>query len=133
MRLLTLFVFITVLLTSSPTFGAVPCISCVPWLDRGRSEPRNTRNTRNGTRRKSVAEDIVDSDTIFREVSRRPTRPDVSAKVEALLKRMTLEEKVGQMTQLTIDIVTTGDDQDVRTDEAKLQKAVVQYLSLIHI
>ena len=40
---------------------------------------------------------------------------------------MTVEEKVGQMTQLTIDMVTTGDDQDVKIDDAKLEKAVVEY------
>jgi beta-glucosidase len=70
---------------------------------------------------------VVDSDTIFREVSRRPVRRDHSAKIEALLRKMTIEEKVGQMTQLTIDMVTTGDDQEVKIDEAKLRKAVVEY------
>jgi len=70
---------------------------------------------------------FVDSDTIFREVSRRPSRPNNSAKIEALLKQMTLAEKVGQMTQLTIDMVTTGDDQEVKIDDAKLRKAVVEY------
>ncbi|HLA95277.1 MAG TPA: glycoside hydrolase family 3 N-terminal domain-containing protein [Pyrinomonadaceae bacterium] len=70
---------------------------------------------------------LVDSDTIFREVSRRPVRPDNSARIEALLKQMTVEEKVGQMTQLTIDMVTTGDDQGVKIDEAKLEKAIVKY------
>jgi len=70
---------------------------------------------------------IVDSDTIFRDVSRRPTRPNNEAKITALLNQMTLEEKVGQMTQLTIDMVTSGDDQEVKIDDAKLQKAIVQY------
>src|ERR1044072_2719032 len=70
---------------------------------------------------------LVDSDTIFREVSRRPKRPDNSAKIEALLRKMTIEEKVGQMTQLTIDMVTTGKDQNVKIDDAKLEKAIVKY------
>jgi beta-glucosidase len=70
---------------------------------------------------------IVDSDTIFHDVSRRPKRPNNAAKIEALLRQMTIEEKVGQMTQLTVDMVTTGDDQEVRIDEAKLEKAVVKY------
>ncbi|HKP67925.1 MAG TPA: glycoside hydrolase family 3 N-terminal domain-containing protein, partial [Pyrinomonadaceae bacterium] len=75
-----------------------------------------------------IAQDnVVDSDTIYRDVSRRPKRPNVEAKVEALLRQMTIEEKVGQMTQLTIDMVTSGDDQDVKIDEAKLQKAIAQY------
>lgn len=69
----------------------------------------------------------VNSETAFREDSRRPSRPDHSAKIEALLKQMTIEEKVGQMTQLTIDMVTRGDDQKVEIDAAKLEKAVVKY------
>ena len=40
---------------------------------------------------------------------------------------MTVEEKVGQMTQLTIDMVTSGDDQEVRIDPAKLEKAINKY------
>jgi beta-glucosidase len=72
-------------------------------------------------------EHVVDSDTVFREVSRRPIRTDNSARIEALLRRMTLEEKVGQMTQLTIDMVTRGKDQNVEIDSGKLEKAVVKY------
>ncbi len=72
-------------------------------------------------------DDLVDSDTIFRDVSRLPKRPNNSTRIEALLKQMTIEEKVGQMTQLTIDMVTTGDDQGVKIDEAKLEKAIVKY------
>jgi beta-glucosidase len=69
----------------------------------------------------------VDSDTVFRDVSRRPVRHDNEMKINALLRRMTVEEKVGQMTQLTIDMVTSRDDQKVEIDNAKLQKAVGQY------
>jgi beta-glucosidase len=73
-------------------------------------------------------EDLSDSDTFFQKVVRRPpSRRNDSARIEALLSRMTVEEKVGQMTQLTIDMVTTGKDQQVRLDPAKLEKAVVQY------
>jgi len=36
---------------------------------------------------------IVDSDTAFRVDSRRPERIDNSARIEALLRRMTIEEK----------------------------------------
>ena len=50
-----------------------------------------------------------------------------AAKIEALIRRMTIEEKVGQMTQLTIDMVTSGDDQEVRIDPAKLEKAIDKY------
>jgi beta-glucosidase len=74
-----------------------------------------------------VNSDIADSDAFFRSVTRaRPAR-DVSRRVEALLARMTLEEKVGQMTQLEIGMVTTGSDQAIQIDPAKLEKAVVKY------
>ena len=59
-----------------------------------------------------------------------PLRPgperDNSQKIEALLKRMTLEEKVGQMTQLTLGMIVSGQDQNIQIDPAKLEKAIVQ-------
>jgi beta-glucosidase len=72
--------------------------------------------------------DFSDSDAFFRTAARRPpAKRNDAARIEALLKKMTLEEKVGQMTQLTIDMVTSGDDQNVRIDAAKLEKAINQY------
>lgn len=73
-------------------------------------------------------QDFPDSGAYFREVSKRPVKKrNDAAKVEALIRQMTVEEKVGQMTQLTIDMVTSGDDQDVRIDQAKLEKAINKY------
>src|SRR5918912_630941 len=74
------------------------------------------------------ARDVDDSEDYFRAASRtsRPTR-DNTRRVEELLARMTLEEKVGQMTQLQIGTVTTGADQNIQIDPAKLEKAVVKY------
>ncbi|HYY56933.1 MAG TPA: glycoside hydrolase family 3 N-terminal domain-containing protein [Pyrinomonadaceae bacterium] len=75
-----------------------------------------------------VTSDIDDSDVFFQGASRvRPPARDNTRRIEALLSRMTLEEKVGQMTQLQIGMVTTGRDQDIQIDPAKLEKAVVQY------
>ena len=50
-------------------------------------------------------------------------------KAEALLKQMTLEEKVGQMTQVTLAVVAKGGwgNQDGELDAALLKKAVVDY------
>ena len=50
-------------------------------------------------------------------------------KVEALLKQMTLEEKVGQMTQVTLAVIAKGSwgNQDGTLDTALLRKAVVDY------
>jgi len=54
-------------------------------------------------------------------------RPDHSKQIEALLRQMTLEEKVGQMTQLTLGMIVSGRDQDIKIDPVKLEKAVGKY------
>jgi len=78
--------------------------------------------------RGQVRTDIDDSDLFFQNAIRTagPER-DNSQKIEALLKRMTLEEKVGQMTQLAIGMISNGRDQSIQIDPAKLDKAVVRY------
>lgn len=50
-------------------------------------------------------------------------------KTEALLKKMSLEEKVGQMTQVTLAIIAKGGwaNQDGSLDPAALKKAIVDY------
>src|SRR5205085_12375718 len=75
-----------------------------------------------------VIADIDDSDLFFQNTIRAagPQR-DNSQKIEALLKRMTLEEKVGQMTQLAIGMIATGQDQTIQIDHAKLDKAIGHY------
>jgi beta-glucosidase len=74
------------------------------------------------------ATELPDSDLFFQQAARTPAPPhDNSARVEALLRQMTLAEKIGQMTQLEIGMVTTGRDQTIQIDPAKLEKAVVQY------
>jgi beta-glucosidase len=52
--------------------------------------------------------------------------------VEALLAKMTLEEKVGQMAQVTLDVITKGPNEYVsyeplQLDPALVKKALVQY------
>jgi beta-glucosidase len=71
--------------------------------------------------------DLTDSDDFFQKVSRTAPEPDHSQKIEDLLKRMTLEEKVGQMTQLTLGMIVSGRDQDIKLDPEKLEKAIVKY------
>src|ERR1041385_5388813 len=71
--------------------------------------------------------DLPDSDEFFQRTTRRTPDRDYTQKIEDLLKRMTLEEKVGQMTQLAIGMVVTGRDQDVKIDPVKLDKAIVKY------
>src|SRR5213080_3603375 len=93
---------------------------------------QNTENMRplpaQSADRGQVSTDIDDSDLFFQNTIRAagPQR-DNSQKIEALLKRMTLEEKVGQMTQLAIGMIAKGQDQVIQIDPAKLDKAIVQY------
>src|SRR4051812_30320090 len=56
--------------------------------------------------------------------------PAIAARAEALLRRMTLEEKVGQMTQLTSQAVsrTRGTaTTEQQLDSAKLEDALVRH------
>ena len=51
----------------------------------------------------------------------------VEEKVEQVLSKMTLEEKIGQMTQLSIDVLGSVVDGEFQLDEAKLQQAIAQF------
>jgi len=73
------------------------------------------------------AQSVVDSDEFFQRASRPGPERDYTQKIDDLIKRMTLEEKVGQMTQLTLGMIVSGSDQDVRVDPAKLDKAIGKY------
>ena len=56
-----------------------------------------------------------------------PVRPADAQRIRDLMGRMTLQEKVGQMTQLEIGMVTDGRDLDIRINPDKLRKAVADY------
>ncbi len=75
-----------------------------------------------------AASGIVDSQTFLKKNST-PAGPASAsaAAVEKLLGQMTLKEKIGQMTQLEIGMVTDGMDQAIRINSEKLHKAVVEY------
>lgn len=54
------------------------------------------------------------------------------AKIETLLSKMTLEEKVGQMAQITLDVIGKGksrfeSDEPFTLDKAAMDKALIQY------
>ena len=56
--------------------------------------------------------------------------PATTARAQALLSRMTLEEKVGQMTQVTVAAVAAEDqevDGRIRLDPARLRSAIVEH------
>src|ERR1700736_799380 len=76
-----------------------------------------------------AASSIVDSQTFLKK-NMTPAGPPASASaaaVEKLLGQMTLKEKIGQMTQLDIGMVTDGMDQSIRINSEKLHKAVAEY------
>lgn len=56
-----------------------------------------------------------------------PSDPQMEAKIQDLLSKMTLEEKVGQMCEITIDVVTDASKPQMAFDKAKLQEAIGKY------
>ena len=77
--------------------------------------------------RGQLPRDTNDSDEFFQVAINPGSERDNSQKSRALLKRMTLEEKVGQMTQLAIGMIAKGQNQDIQIDPEKLDKAIVRY------
>jgi len=62
----------------------------------------------------------------------KPKQTPLQEKVNALLSKMTLEEKVGQMAQVTLDVIGKGkdrfsSDEPFSLDEKAMEKALVQY------
>src|SRR5476651_864745 len=51
----------------------------------------------------------------------------IDQKVDALIAKMTLEEKVGQMTEVTSDVVSTTTAGIHRIDPEKLKEAILKY------
>jgi beta-glucosidase len=70
---------------------------------------------------------LIESDSFLQAQLLPSNRRDVSARVRDLLARLTLKEKIGQMTQLEVGMVTDGRDLDLRINPAKLQKAIGEY------
>jgi beta-glucosidase len=74
-----------------------------------------------------VADELADSQAFFGKASQTSPARDTTAAAEAILVQMTLEEKVGQMTQLEIGMIARGRGQSLQIDPVKLEKAVVKY------
>ncbi len=74
-----------------------------------------------------TAADLPNSQTYLEKMMQRPKMKNYSSQVEALLKKMSIEEKVGQMTQLEIGQITSGGDSNIEIDATKLRKAIVDY------
>jgi len=56
-----------------------------------------------------------------------PLSADDTRRVESLVRQMTVKEKVGQMTQLEIGMITDGAGDAIHVAPDKLRKAVVDY------
>ena len=71
-----------------------------------------------------IVTDVPDSDTFLQAATHlpRPAR-DNSGRVADLLARMTLEEKVGQMTQLAIGFISTGAGDDIQLDQSEARES----------
>jgi beta-glucosidase len=79
---------------------------------------------------RTSASDAASDSQVFLDEHARPLTPptaEMISRVRDLVGRMTLKEKVGQMTQLEIGMVTDGKDADLQINPAKLRKAVVEY------
>jgi beta-glucosidase len=65
---------------------------------------------------------------LFAKAQQRPVK-NIDEKVDLMLSRMTLEEKIGQMTQVTLaEIVRSDDDPAMpQIDTAKLRTAILKY------
>jgi len=57
-------------------------------------------------------------------------KEDIELKIDALLSKMTIEEKIGQMTQITLEVVSVPDRKSgdkLVIDKEKLREAIVKY------
>jgi len=68
---------------------------------------------------------------IYSNAQRKPAESDIDKKVDALLAKMTLDEKIGQMTQVTLDVVLQTANgaavQPTQIDEGKIKEALEKY------
>lgn len=74
-------------------------------------------------------QDAVDSQAFLQShmTPAGPAAGTFTPAVDKLLAQMTLKEKIGQMTQLTIETIVDGKDQDIRINPEKLHKAIAEY------
>jgi beta-glucosidase len=107
-----------------PLQQSLAAVTQTPTRGRG-ARAREQRAPQQPTQQTTVSAE--DSDAFLQGATRQRPARDYTREIESLLRRMTLEEKVGQMTQLEIGMVSTDSNQTIRIDPAKLEKAVVKY------
>lgn len=74
-----------------------------------------------------VSDELRDSSQFLAAQIAHPAPKDHEKEIDRLLSQMTVREKVGQMTQLEIGMISDGKDQALQINPAKLEKAVLQY------
>jgi beta-glucosidase len=90
--------------------------------------PAAAQQRNGGARPQGPAAGFADSQALYRQMLRAPAQnAEAARRAEELLAKMSLEEKVGQMTQLEISMVSDGRNQGIRINPEKLEKAVVKY------
>ena len=67
--------------------------------------------------------DFADSEQFLAAKTRHTKLPHTTPAVERLLKQMTLKEKIGQMTQLEIGMVSDGVDAAIRINPKEIEFA----------
>ncbi|TRZ44464.1 glycoside hydrolase family 3 N-terminal domain-containing protein [Robertkochia solimangrovi] len=70
--------------------------------------------------------------TLTAQETKPMSKAEIAAKAEEILSKMTMEEKVGQMTQVTLDVIGKGDNryssfEPFSLDPALLKKAISEY------
>lgn len=56
-----------------------------------------------------------------------PKDSQIEQQVEAVLSKMTLDEKIGQMTELAIDVLGDFENGEFKLNDAKLNKTIVEF------
>src|SRR4030095_6583273 len=81
--------------------------------------PTLPQQNQSANQREPVPNDVEDSELFLQNtITVRTPERDHTQRIDALLKQMTLEEKVGQMTQLTLEMIASGKDQSLQIDPA---------------
>jgi len=70
---------------------------------------------------------LLSTITVNAQSPKKGPASDLDKKVDALIAKMTLEEKVGQMTEVTLDVVSKNGQAKHEIDKDKLKEAIMKY------
>lgn len=103
---------------------ATSVLFCLSFVSTGLAQSSNN----------APSDDIITGDlrdnAAFMQQQMQPAGPRPGAyegRINELLSKMSLREKVGQMTQLEIGMISDGIDQQLKVNPEKLKKAIAQY------